>query len=239
MKLYRERCCGMYDPLGIESKVPDFAWNIEADNREDYQKNYRIKVYEEKSQETVWDSGVVESRKTNGIQYEGKPLKTETRYCWSLEIHSTKGDRALSRQNFFETGIREDGWTGKWIAPEQNTDIATIQDIPKPKLFEMFGQVDDDKETDESRVLNPASYLRKDFELKDGVERARLYITSLGLYEAVINGKQVGDSYLNPGFEPYDKILEYQTVLAADLLHILLIRIADLAIRARPGCSLS
>ena len=96
MKLYRERCCGMYDPLGIESKVPDFAWNIEADNREDYQKNYRIKVYEEKSQETVWDSGVVESRKTNGIQYEGKPLKTETRYCWSLEIHSTKGDRALS-----------------------------------------------------------------------------------------------------------------------------------------------
>ena len=35
------------------------------------------------------------------------------------------------------------------------------------------------------------------------------------------------------------KILEYQTVLAADLLHVLLVRIADLAIRARPGCSLS
>lgn len=238
MKLYRERSCGMYDPLGIESKVPDFAWNIEAENKEDYQKSYRVKVFEEKSQKNVWDSGVVESRRTNGIRYEGTPLRAETRYCWSLEIQSVKGDKALSSQNFFETGIAEDGWNGKWIAPEQNTDVVRIQDVPKPKLFEMFGQVEDDKETDDSRVLNPVSYLRKEFELKGGVESARLYITALGLYEASINGEKLGDSYLNPGFEPYDKILEYQTYDVTETLqkkNCLQISLADGWYKGRYG----
>ena len=35
MRLYRERCCGMNNPLGIDQLIPDFAWNIETENRED------------------------------------------------------------------------------------------------------------------------------------------------------------------------------------------------------------
>ena len=40
--------------------------------------------------------------------------------------------------------------------------------------------------------------------------RARLYITSHGIYEAKINGKPVTDSVLNPGFTTYDRRLKYQ-----------------------------
>ena len=41
--------------------------------------------------------------------------------------------------------------------------------------------------------------------------KARLYITGLGLYEAVINDKKVGKGHLTPGYNDYDHYLRYQT----------------------------
>lgn len=40
---------------------------------------------------------------------------------------------------------------------------------------------------------------------------ARLYITGLGLYEAYINGKKVGDEYFTPFYDDYRYSLQYQT----------------------------
>ena len=51
----------------------------------------------------------------------------------------------------------------------------------------------------------------KDFELKKEIKKARLYITGLGLYQAFINNKKVGNAYLTPGFNDYDYYLRYQT----------------------------
>ena len=44
-----------------------------------------------------------------------------------------------------------------------------------------------------------------------GVKSARLYITALGVYEAQINGKVVGDQVFAPGWTVYDQRLRYQT----------------------------
>ncbi|KAG7405338.1 hypothetical protein Forpe1208_v015067 [Fusarium oxysporum f. sp. rapae] len=43
------------------------------------------------------------------------------------------------------------------------------------------------------------------------IQKARLYITSLGLYEAEINGKRVGDHVLAPGFQPFKHRHVYDT----------------------------
>ena len=45
----------------------------------------------------------------------------------------------------------------------------------------------------------------------DTVRRANLTITALGLYEAEINGKKVGDALFTPGFTYYPTHLYYQT----------------------------
>jgi alpha-L-rhamnosidase len=58
---------------------------------------------------------------------------------------------------------------------------------------------------------NPSPYLRREFELRSGIKSARLYITSLGLYEAEINGQVVGDHVFSPGWTVYDQHLRYQT----------------------------
>lgn len=45
----------------------------------------------------------------------------------------------------------------------------------------------------------------------DGKLQARLYITSLGVYEAHINGRRVGDLQMTPGWTSYNHRLPYQT----------------------------
>ena len=57
----------------------------------------------------------------------------------------------------------------------------------------------------------PAPLVRREFTLAGPVERARLYVTSLGLHEVFINGQRVGDKLLSPGWTTYRKRLLYET----------------------------
>jgi len=54
-------------------------------------------------------------------------------------------------------------------------------------------------------------YLRKRFSVRNEVQRARLYVTALGFYEAYLNGRRVGDHQLEPGWTDYRKRVRYQT----------------------------
>ena len=53
------------------------------------------------------------------------------------------------------------------------------------------------------------------------IENGRIYISGLGLYEAYLNGVKIGDDYLAPFCNDYNKGIQYQTyditkLLAAD-----------------------
>lgn len=50
------------------------------------------------------------------------------------------------------------------------------------------------------------------------VKWARLYICGLGLYEAYLNGKKIGDEYLTPYCNDYTQWLQYQTYDVTDML---------------------
>lgn len=51
----------------------------------------------------------------------------------------------------------------------------------------------------------------KEFDLKGEVKSAALTITAIGVYEANLNGKRVGDFVLAPGYTSYWNRLQYQT----------------------------
>lgn len=59
---------------------------------------------------------------------------------------------------------------------------------------------------------------RKGWKTEKKVERATLYLTALGVYEAHLNGKRVGKYVLAPGWTAYDKRLQYQEYDITDLL---------------------
>lgn len=67
-------------------------------------------------------------------------------------------------------------------------------------------------------IGGPASYLRKEFEAKQPVAKATLYVTALGSYRLHINGKRVGDDVLTPDWTDYQKRVAYQTY---DVTHLL------------------
>lgn len=68
----------------------------------------------------------------------------------------------------------------------------------------------------------------KHFTVEKAIRRARLYVCGLGLYEAFFNGKKIGDEFLTPYCNDYEKWLQYQTfdvteqMKAGGILEILL-----------------
>ena len=63
-----------------------------------------------------------------------------------------------------------------------------------------------------------APIFRRVFAAEKAVEKAELTITALGVYEAELNGRRVGDFVLAPGWTSYQHRLQVQTYDVTDLL---------------------
>ncbi|KAE8332570.1 bacterial alpha-L-rhamnosidase-domain-containing protein [Aspergillus sergii] len=74
-----------------------------------------------------------------------------------------------------------------------------------------------DRETEVNGPKRPI-YFRKSFGVDQNVKSARLYITSLGVYEAEINGQTVGDRVMAPGWQSYNNRHVYDTYDVTDLI---------------------
>jgi alpha-L-rhamnosidase len=70
---------------------------------------------------------------------------------------------------------------------------------------------------DSNPGLVPALYLRKHFTTDSTVKEARLYATAQGVYKTFINGQQVSDSHLDPGWTYFNRTIQYQ---AYDVTHL-------------------
>ncbi|MCR5107789.1 MAG: glycoside hydrolase family 78 protein [Lachnospiraceae bacterium] len=104
-------------------------------------------------------------------------------YYWKVTVTDDSGDTCESKVSSFEGGHPEDGFSGKWISPRFTHDIHPVM----RKTFMLTGE-------DLERIRT-----------------GRLYICGLGLYEAYLNGKKIGDDYLTPYFTDYRYWIEYQT----------------------------
>ena len=182
------------EPLGIDNEQPGFSWESGDLSRGAVQSAYRILVSSSpeligKENGDIWDSKKVDSNKTIQILYDGKPLKSSTRYYWAVQ--SWNGDdeaSGYSEPAWFETGLfQPDDWQGEWI---------THNPAPPEKPEEFYERI-------------PAPLFRKDFDLQKELKEARLYISGLGYYEAYLNGEKVGDHRLDPGWTQYAKTVYY------------------------------
>ncbi len=64
--------------------------------------------------------------------------------------------------------------------------------------------------------INPV--FRKQWKAGKPVTSGKLYITAIGVYEAVLNGSRIGEYVLAPGWTSYEKRLQYQCYDITDLL---------------------
>ena len=70
---------------------------------------------------------------------------------------------------------------------------------------------------DPQRPAQPV-FVRHAFELAGSVRRARLYATAHGVYQVEVNGREVDDEVLKPGWTPYQWRLVHETTDVTDLL---------------------
>ena len=108
-----------------------------------------------------------------------------------IKVKDQDGKCVESSPSIFEMGLLEkDEWKAKWICGDYKVN---------------------------KKHRYPVDYFLKEF-TTDKIVKARLYITSCGLYEATINEKRVGDFILAPGSTDYSKRIQYQTYDIKDLL---------------------
>ncbi|MBQ5380759.1 MAG: alpha-L-rhamnosidase N-terminal domain-containing protein, partial [Paraprevotella sp.] len=125
------RTLGLKSPIGIESN-PSFSWKTGSTERGFLQSAYEI-VVKGTSGETVWNSGKIESSKQTDVPYGGEPLKSRTRYLWSVTTYDQNGIASEGAESHFETGILTPSeWdNAKWIAPKESPYRAIVEIYPK------------------------------------------------------------------------------------------------------------
>ena len=187
------------NPVGIDNLNPRFSWKITPDSilKNITQTYYHIQVITDtsniNSSNIIWDTQKKNSEQSINIICNGEKLSSKTRYFWRVKVWDNhQRESEWSPFTFFETALFDTTeWKAKWIEPN----------LP---------------EVDKSN--NPCPHVRKEFELKKEVKKARLYITSHGLYEAYINGEKVTNHLFTPGWTSYHKRLQYQVYDVTNLL---------------------
>lgn len=191
---YQEKAQGVETDENIR-----FGWKMFSDEQGKEQKSYKINVYQgSESGPLIWSSGEVESGKSVGIAYQAGEmgLKDETKYTWTVTVTDKNGGKYQSEPNSFVTAT--DMGDTSWIIPEQNDSGISLLRT--------------------EQVLNDQGTGGK-----KQVSNAFLYISSLGVYTAYIDGQEVKtseecDDIFNPGWTDYKYYTNYQTYDVTDYI---------------------
>jgi alpha-L-rhamnosidase len=179
------------NPLGIDDAEPRFFWLVHDERKAAVQSAYQILVSKSESalardESDVWDSGKVASDKTVQIPFgASERLASCTRYFWKVRTWDGQDQPSpYSEVAWFETGVLNYSlWQGYWIGTGQHAD---------------------------GKELYQSPYLRKTFKPGKAMVSARLYISAAGIYEAYLNGKQIGNDVFTPGWTDYHNRIQYQ-----------------------------
>ena len=178
--------------LGVGTTTPRLSWQIKTNLPNWRQRAYEIECYDEtvgRRGEPKW----VESAQSVLIDWPFAPLKSREQIWLRVRVWGTDGSESTwSEKIHVEAGLlQSDHWKACFITPPW------VEDLTKS---------------------NPAPYFRRDFELHSEIKSARLYCSALGIYEAQLNGKVIGDQVFAPGWTVYNHRLRYQTFDVTSLL---------------------
>ena len=89
------------------------------------------------------------------------------------------------------------------------------------KLYECFslqGKSDSNSVITKLNTIGLPMFRTKFHVKKDEIKTSRLYITSRGIYDCKVNGREITKRKLSPGLTQYDARMNYQTYVLNDVL---------------------
>ena len=111
------------DNLPSDGQPPRFSWEVSGGRRGASQTAYRLRVADSESalqngDDNVWDSGMVESARSTGVEYDGEAFDPNATYYWT--VRTWDGTRTASEWSApapFSTALptTDYEWEGSWI----------------------------------------------------------------------------------------------------------------------------
>lgn len=180
------------EAFGIGMAAPRLSWRVGTDLQNWRQNAYEMEKYAADGK-LLEKTGRINSEQSLLVDWMFAPLQSRERVSVRVRVWGQDGSESpWSELVSVEAALfQPEDWHAKFITPTWDEDTS---------------------------ISNPAPYLRRDFTLRDNIKSARLYITSLGVYEAEINGQIVSDHVFAPGWTVYDKRLRYQTFDVTNML---------------------
>ena len=194
---------GFKNPLGFYDAEPTFSWKLPVLEKNKSQSAFRIVVASSRdllpNNADLWDSKKQETDQSVWVRYDGNQLQSRQKVYWQVKYWNQDGEASTwSDINHFELGLLNNSdWKAKWVG------LDTAKDSVRGK---------------EKVLIHKPQYLRNGFELSNDVASARLYITAKGVFDVSINGEDVSDDAMTPGFTTYDKRIETLTYDVTDLI---------------------
>nr|WP_262918309.1 glycoside hydrolase family 78 protein [Mucilaginibacter straminoryzae] len=201
LKVTNLRCDYRTNPLGIESAAPKLSWELQSNQNNTVQTAYQIQVADDsvaflQQNHLAWDSKKVNSSASVSVKYAGAKLQPAHTYYWRVIVWDNHQYQTTSEIAKWQMGLpSKTDWKGaKWIAYEELPDSERIVPAIHGKGPKKLGAAND--------VL---PLIRKNISIQKPVKRATMFICGLGHFELSINGKKLGDHFLDPGWTKYDQ----------------------------------
>ncbi len=206
IQVYNLKCEYKENPTAIEARSPRLSWVITSDQYNVLQTAYEVIVADNSSSlnkniGNIWNSKKLMSSASILVPYSGKALQATKTYFWKVRIWDNKHNvSAWSKPAAWQMGLLTvSDWKGaKWIAYEK---------LPPSQRIVPAIHGDGPESLGARKDILPI--FRKDFTVKRAVKAATLFISGLGQFEASLNGKKIGDHFLDPGWTNYDKEAMY------------------------------
>jgi len=181
------KCEYRVNPLGVDTLVPRFSWEMDDAQRGAKQTAYQIIVSTDSRMKdlnaVVWDTGKVESDQSVHVAYKGKSLTSATRYFWRVRTWDVEGKPSLySQTQWWEMSLLKPAeWTARWITAEKLIDTR-----PKMDWGDWIWNAKDEGG-------KKAVFFRRHFNIdpSETVEKALLKITADDSYEVYMNGTKI------------------------------------------------
>ena len=200
------RCESTKEPLGVDLANPRLSWELKSDQRNILQAAYRILVADDlsllgKGIGNLWDSKKVNNAASIQVPYNGKSLQSVKKYFWKLMVWDNKGNiSSWSDPAFWQMGLlnRADWNNAQWIGYDEPVDSLRIAPHVHQNGKRSWGP-----------RRNVLPLMRKEFYIDKEIKTATTYICGLGHFEIHLNGKKIGDHFLDPGWTNYARHAQY------------------------------
>ncbi|UOQ51131.1 family 78 glycoside hydrolase catalytic domain [Hymenobacter cellulosivorans] len=204
LKVQHLTCDYQSQPLSVEQSHPRFSWQLSSEQRQVTQTSYRILVADSEKQlqknvGNLWDSGPVASGQSIQVPYAGRALQATKTYFWKVMVwDNTHRVSRWSPPARWQMGLLSpaDWLNSEWVAyeklPEEHVTVLPTDGKKDP----FFG-------------ANVLPLLRKDFVVGKRLHKATAYVCGLGQFELHLNGRKVGDHFLDPAWTKYDQHAQY------------------------------